>query len=398
MMKNIFRNQEGTSLVQVMVAGAMAVGIAVVVMKVSENANKSVTKMRTDVEIQEFKLNLKNMFSRPGNCTNSFANLGLDMRSPNAQTLSDPTTIPPGIDQGGTLPAYYKINNDADAIGKTFEITTNIRLFDDEGNKLIPGDPGYHETTSTYTITIDEQLAGYPNWSIKEIRLYQIAEPIGGDDSNPDTGICSMYFKAERDARVNSKRSFGAGDIIFWVNVVCSVHPVGAPDPAVAHTVSNCQENSSVLPGFWTLKTPGVPSDGIEYGYDVYVNQDVIIGRHLVVESDERVKKEIEKIPNASEKLEDINGVYYFMRAEEFPHKKYSNEKQMGVLAQEVEKVFPEAVYTTKDQLKAVRYSMLIPVLIEAHKEQNKTIRKQEKQIQNLNQKVDFLIKEIKNK
>jgi hypothetical protein len=47
---------------------------------------------------------------------------------------------------------------------------------------------------------------------------------------------------------------------------------------------------------------------------------------------------------------------------------------QMGVIAQEVETVFPELVETGPDNMKAVNYSGLTAVLIEAVKEQQAQI------------------------
>ena len=57
------------------------------------------------------------------------------------------------------------------------------------------------------------------------------------------------------------------------------------------------------------------------------------------------------------------------------------NEKQdtyeghdVGVIAQEVEEILPEAVTTREDGYKAVKYEKLVPLLIESVKEQQKQI------------------------
>ena len=51
-----------------------------------------------------------------------------------------------------------------------------------------------------------------------------------------------------------------------------------------------------------------------------------------------------------------------------------AHAEQVGVLAQEVEKVYPELVSTGADGYKAVNYAQLTPVLIEAMKEQQQQI------------------------
>jgi hypothetical protein len=62
--------------------------------------------------------------------------------------------------------------------------------------------------------------------------------------------------------------------------------------------------------------------------------------------------------------------------------------KQIGVIAQDVEKSFPELVYTDKDGLKSVDYDKLGAILIEAVKEQQRTIDNQANEIQKLTNQI----------
>ena len=48
--------------------------------------------------------------------------------------------------------------------------------------------------------------------------------------------------------------------------------------------------------------------------------------------------------------------------------------KKVGFIAQELEEIFPEAVYTTTEGMKAIAYSEIIPLLVEAIKEQQNEI------------------------
>ena len=81
--------------------------------------------------------------------------------------------------------------------------------------------------------------------------------------------------------------------------------------------------------------------------------------------SDERLKDNKKNINNALEKVESLNGVEFDW-----------NDKQdvygghdIGVIAQEVEKIAPELVSTRDNGYKAVKYEKLVPLLIEAIKE-----------------------------
>jgi len=90
--------------------------------------------------------------------------------------------------------------------------------------------------------------------------------------------------------------------------------------------------------------------------------------------SDERLKTNIVKIDNALSKLSQIDGVIYNWNNE---YKKihgqvdgyFVRDNNSGIIAQQVEAVFPNVVATRPDGYKAVRYELLVPLLIEAIKE-----------------------------
>jgi hypothetical protein len=85
--------------------------------------------------------------------------------------------------------------------------------------------------------------------------------------------------------------------------------------------------------------------------------------------SDIRYKKNFQKIQNPLENLLKMNGLNYYWRINEFKSKGFSDEKQFGLIAQEVEKIYPELVSIDSDGYKSVNYNALIPVMIEAIKE-----------------------------
>ena len=89
--------------------------------------------------------------------------------------------------------------------------------------------------------------------------------------------------------------------------------------------------------------------------------------------SDERFKQNITPIQSPLQKLLLLNGVEYEMRTTEFSKNHFQPGRQMGLLAQNVEKVVPEAV-NEKDGYKGVDYARLIPLLIESIKELKKEI------------------------
>jgi len=81
--------------------------------------------------------------------------------------------------------------------------------------------------------------------------------------------------------------------------------------------------------------------------------------------SDERLKDNKKNIENALEKVESLNGVEFDWNDKQDVYEGHD----IGIIAQEVEKIVPEIVNTRDNGYKAVKYEKLVPLLIEAIKE-----------------------------
>lgn len=92
--------------------------------------------------------------------------------------------------------------------------------------------------------------------------------------------------------------------------------------------------------------------------------------------SDIGLKNVIKNIPKATEKLTNINGVEFTwnLKAKNIGVSD-SNQIQVGVVAQEIEKLYPSMVTNHEDGYKRVNYDKLVPILIEAIKEMNERIK-----------------------
>jgi len=100
--------------------------------------------------------------------------------------------------------------------------------------------------------------------------------------------------------------------------------------------------------------------------------------------SDERYKKDISKIDDAMNLIRQISGKKYYFDNEKFPQKHFGDDMQYGFIAQELEEVIPEMTGQDEEGYYGVNYTMLIPVLTEALKEQDKTIEAMQTQIDEL--------------
>jgi len=88
--------------------------------------------------------------------------------------------------------------------------------------------------------------------------------------------------------------------------------------------------------------------------------------------SDKRLKDNIKPIENALEKVNKISGVEFDWNSNQDTYADGMHD--IGVIAQEIEEVIPEVVKTRDNGYKAVKYEKIVPLLIEAIKEQQKQI------------------------
>ena len=96
------------------------------------------------------------------------------------------------------------------------------------------------------------------------------------------------------------------------------------------------------------------------------------------ITSDSRLKDNIIRIQNPVEKLNQLNGYTFNWKEEAYDLEEGLPTNDVGVIAQEVEAVFPESIVETEVGVKQVRYHTLIPLLIEVVKEQQARIEKLE--------------------
>ena len=92
--------------------------------------------------------------------------------------------------------------------------------------------------------------------------------------------------------------------------------------------------------------------------------------------SDARFKTNVRALDNAPEDVLNLRGVSYDMDREKWAGKRnFPEGRQIGFIAQEVEKIFPELVLTDSEGYKSVLYQNAVPILVEAIKAQEKRIK-----------------------
>jgi len=112
--------------------------------------------------------------------------------------------------------------------------------------------------------------------------------------------------------------------------------------------------------GKFTIGTVGTTSGLLNVGGDIIATGDV----SAQSPSDIRLKNNIIKIQNASDILSKLNGYTFEWNDKQTLYNE--GTKDLGLIAQEVEKVFPQIVGKRYDGYKSIKYDRLIPILVEA--------------------------------
>jgi hypothetical protein len=130
-----------------------------------------------------------------------------------------------------------------------------------------------------------------------------------------------------------------------------------------------------------------------EFEGDIHVTRDAIVdndinaGRQvtaagLVLTSDARMKTDVGDLSYGLQQLLKLRPVTY-----RWKESAISQEKQIGLIAQEVQKVVPEAVHVNRHTgMLGINYIELLPVMIRGLQEQQTTIQQQQARILKLEQ------------
>ena len=127
------------------------------------------------------------------------------------------------------------------------------------------------------------------------------------------------------------------------------------------------------------FESGGMGTATFNFTGDLNVSNDLTISGDVVISSDARLKSNIISLGSTLSKLLLLDGKSYKMNVD--------GDQKIGVLAQDVQKVFPELVTKGDNEMLAVNYQGLVPVLINALKEQQVEIdrlKTQEERIERL--------------
>jgi len=151
-------------------------------------------------------------------------------------------------------------------------------------------------------------------------------------------------------------------------------------------TVATVQANSTVGSGITVLANGFVGIGNAAPTVTLDVTGDAKVSGTFTCPSDIRLKTKVETLTDVLSRLEQMRGVTYEFKDQT----KYAKGPQIGVIAQELQKVFPELVKLGSDGFYSVNYTQLTAVLIQAVKEQQTEINELKGQMKRVMEKLDL--------
>ncbi len=143
---------------------------------------------------------------------------------------------------------------------------------------------------------------------------------------------------------------------------------------------------------YMTLRNGNLGIGNSDPGYRLVVNGTAWCSSGSWSGSDIRWKKNISEITNVLSSVLQLTPVSYELKKEEFPELNFTEGTQVGLIAQDLENIFPQLVSTDNNGYKGIAYDKLSAILVQAVKEQQQQIDSQQQQIDELKGMVKVLM------
>ena len=233
---------------------------------------------------------------------------------------------------GNTIPSFFKFK-----IHSSFQDTYNSIVLPTSSGITLP-------TKADLETDYNEEVTK------EETRPFQT---INGDFQ---VGTSDLYVDVSTSrVGVGTAEPEYSLDVVGDINLTGGLYNQGSPVPQWTKLNGNIYYSSGNV---------GIGTDSP--GYTLDVNGTVYASGDVIMFSDERKKTNIKPITNALDKVLQLRGVTFDKIGD-------GTRRHAGIIAQEIEKVLPEVVYTDDDGMKGVAYGNIIALLIEAIKELKKS-------------------------
>jgi hypothetical protein len=179
-----------------------------------------------------------------------------------------------------------------------------------------------------------------------------------GDGGGASFISANAYINTARTAWLPDNSGFGGTNYSYLIEM------------SPPYSASGIRFHSASYPqGYGTIP-------GWDLNFTIYTDGNATLRKKLTQDSDIRLKENIVTIDSCLDKVKALRGVYY-------TRKDSPGERQIGFIAQEVEQILPEVVLEdlSEEKIKSIAYQNIVPVLVEAMKEQQTMITTLQSQV-----------------
>jgi hypothetical protein len=163
------------------------------------------------------------------------------------------------------------------------------------------------------------------------------------------------------------------------MSIISTVANYGGKQPSYTQNIKQFVVSPTVSQADWVFSkvstngevyiTPANRTKSVYIYTDLYVNKDLYVTGNIYNPSDVKLKENIEPISDSKiENLFDLEPVEYKLKSDT------KNKKHYGLIAQDLEKVYPELISDSNLGFKTVNYMELIPLLLLKMKNMQKEI------------------------
>jgi hypothetical protein len=162
--------------------------------------------------------------------------------------------------------------------------------------------------------------------------------------------------------------------------------------------IANSDTNTPLIFGHFPNQQIALNADSVKVralvsGSGNAVYRNATTGLLVASSSDIRLKENVSPLKGSLEKVSNLQGVNFSWKSDD------KHQNKIGFIAQEVEKIIPEVVFTNEaDGFKGINYAEITAVLVEAVKElnkENKELKEKVSEIEALRAEIDIIKKQI---
>ena len=236
---------------------------------------------------------------------------------------------------------------------------------------------GSHDTTGSFgTVRVGDGAQGLGIGDAQDLKIYHD----GSNSYIQDDGTGTIFYRSGTQTLQNAAGSKtmavfnGANSVDLHYNNTKKFETTNAGIAVTGEVRTSA--GTTITGSLYVSGSAGGNEGAISASGDIVADGDIIAYNA----SDNRLKDNVKVIEGALDKIDGING-YEFDWNDKSPGWAQQRGHDVGVLAQEIQKIHPEVVAERKNGYLGVDYKRLVPLLIQSVKELRSEVEELKKKV-----------------